>query len=42
MYIQMLTLAEGSLSEGDFAAWMRPRLRSKAQNKVHEPKRRYG
>ncbi|HNV78817.1 MAG TPA: type II toxin-antitoxin system death-on-curing family toxin [Thermomonas sp.] len=40
MYIQMLTLAEGSLSEADFAAWMRPRLRSKSPNKVHEPRRR--
>ena len=41
-YLQMLSLAEGSLGEADFAAWMRPRLRSKATNKVHEPKRRYG
>ena len=41
-YLQMLSLAEGSLGEGDFTAWLRPRLRSKAPNKVHEPKRRYG
>ena len=41
-YLQMLSLAEGSLGEADFAAWLRPRLRSKAPNKVHEPKRRYG
>ena len=41
-YLQMLSLAEGSLSEADFAAWLRPRLRSKAPNKVHERKRRYG
>ena len=39
-YIQMLTLAEGSLSEADFASWLRLRLRSKATSKVHEPKRR--
>jgi death-on-curing protein len=41
-YMQMLSLAEGSLSEADFATWLRPRLRSKAPNKVHERKRRYG
>ena len=41
-YLQMLSLAEGSLGEADFAAWLRPRLRSKAPNKVHEPKRLYG
>ena len=41
-YLQMLSLAEGSLDEADLAAWLRPRLRSKAPNKVHEPKRRYG
>lgn len=40
-YLQMLSLAEGSLGEADFAAWLRPRLRSKAPNKVHEPKKRY-
>ena len=41
-YMQMLSLAEGSLSEADFATWLRPRLRSTAPNKVHERKRRYG
>ena len=40
-YLQMLSLADGSLGEADFAAWLRPRLRSKAPNKVHEPKKRY-
>ena len=40
--LQMLSLAEGSLGEADFAAWLRARLRSKAPNKVHAPKRRYG
>ena len=42
MYLQMLSLAEGSLSEADFAAWMRPRLHSKTPARVHEPRKRYG
>ncbi len=40
-YLQMLTLAEGSLSEADFAAWLRPRLRLESDRAVHEPKTRY-
>lgn len=40
-YLRMLSLADGSLGEADFAAWLRPRLRSKSPNKVHEPKKRY-
>ena len=40
-YLQMLSLADGSLGEADFAAWLRPRLRSKAPNVVHEPTKRY-
>ena len=40
-YLQMLSLADGSLGEADFAAWLRPRLRSKAPNEVHEPTKRY-
>lgn len=42
LYIQMLSLAEGSLSEADFATWMRPRLQSRTPKRVHEPKKRYG
>lgn len=41
-YIQMLSLAEGSLSEADFAAWLRPRLGTGGGNAVHEPPARYG
>lgn len=40
-YLQMLSLAEGTLSEADFADWLRPRLRLQSGNAVHEPKRRY-
>ena len=40
-YLQMLTLAEGSLSEADFAAWLRPRLRLESDRAMHEPKTRY-
>src|ERR1700733_9223020 len=37
-YVQMLALAEGSLSESDFAAWLRSRLRLESDRAVHEPK----
>lgn len=40
-YVQMLALAEGSLSEPDFADWLRPRLRLQTGNAVNEPKPRY-
>jgi death-on-curing protein len=40
-YMQMLTLAEGSLAEADFAAWLRPRLQSQASNAVHEARPPY-
>lgn len=40
-YVQMLALAEGSLSEADFAAWMRPRLQGHASGAVHESRKRY-
>ena len=40
-YIQMLSLAEGSLSEADFAAWLRPRLGIGGGSAVHEPRVRY-
>lgn len=40
-YTHMLALAEGSLSESDFAAWLRPRLRMETDRAVHEAKPRY-
>ena len=41
-YVQMLALAEGSLSEADFAAWLRPRLKARPRGgAVHEPRARY-
>jgi len=41
-YVQMLALAEGTLSEADFAAWLRPRLQAKPRGTaVHEPRARY-
>ena len=39
-YVQMVSLAEGSLSEAEFADWLRPRLRL-AGDAVHEPKTRH-
>jgi death-on-curing protein len=40
--VQMLALAEGSLREADFAAWLRPRLQAKPRaDAVHEPRARY-
>ncbi|HEY2344621.1 MAG TPA: type II toxin-antitoxin system death-on-curing family toxin [Xanthomonadaceae bacterium] len=40
-YTRMIALAEDSLSEADFAAWLRPRLRLESGDAVHEPKARY-
>jgi len=40
-YVQMLALAEGTLSEADFAAWLRSRLRLESDRAVHEPQARY-
>jgi death on curing protein len=40
-YVHMLALAEGKLSERDFAAWLRDRLRFGASGKAHQPRRRY-
>lgn len=36
-YITTLALAEGSLSEADFAAWLRERIQCAPDNQVHEP-----
>jgi len=40
-YLQMLSLAEGALTEVEFAEWLRPHLRLHARDAVHEPKKRY-
>lgn len=37
----MLTLAEGNLSEKDFAIWLRTHLRADIQGRVHEPRASY-
>ena len=41
LYPVYLSLAEGSLSEAEFADWLRPRLRLAAGDAVHEPKQRH-
>lgn len=40
-YVAMLSLAEGSLSEPDFAAWLRARIRVEGAGEVHEPRAEY-
>ncbi len=40
-YLSMLALAEGSLSEADFAAWLRRHLRPAPGTAVHEPQTNY-
>jgi death-on-curing protein len=37
-YIAMLALAEGSLSEAEFAAWLRPRIARQRGKGVQEPR----
>jgi death-on-curing protein len=41
LFAQYLALAEGKLSERDFAAWLRERLRPAAPSEVHEHRRVY-
>jgi death-on-curing protein len=41
MYLRMLSLVEGSLSEADFTDWLRPHLRLTADGPIHEPRARY-
>lgn len=41
-YMTILALAEGKLSESDFAAWLRGRLRASAGGEVHEARATYG
>jgi death-on-curing protein len=40
-YVSILALAEGKLSEHDFAAWLRERLRLAPRGEAHEPRRAY-
>lgn len=39
-YVAMIALAEGSLSEADFAAWLRRHLRAEAAGEINEPRAR--
>jgi death-on-curing protein len=41
LYPVYIALADGSLSEADFAAWLRPRLKLVAGTSVNEPRARY-
>lgn len=41
LYPVYLSLAEGSLDEAAFAAWLRPRIRPAADRQVHEKRARY-
>jgi death-on-curing protein len=41
MYAAMIALAEGRLSEPDFAVWLRKRIRVPPRGGAHEPRRRY-
>lgn len=41
-YIAMLGLAEGSVGETEFAAWLRARIRRPAGREVHEPAAGHG
>ena len=41
LYPMYLSLAEGSLSEADFAAWLRRHIVPAPDNKVHAPRARY-
>jgi len=40
-YLTMLALAEGKLSERDFAAWLRVHARAHGRGKAHEPRVAY-
>lgn len=40
-YVSMIALAEGSLSEAEFAAWLRQHIRTDAKKRVNEPRARY-
>lgn len=40
-YLTMLVLAEGKLSEKDFAAWLRAHLQASTRNQLHESRGAY-
>ena len=40
-YVSMIALAEGSLSEAEFAAWLRQHIGLDAKKHVNEPRARY-
>jgi death on curing protein len=40
-YVAMLALAEGTLSEADFAAWLRRHIQTVPGDEVHEPRPGY-
>ena len=40
-YIAMLGLADGSVGEAEFAAWLRPRIATRSTGGVHEAATRY-
>ena len=40
-YITVLSLAEGKLSEQEFATWLGTHLRAETRNKAHEPRAKY-
>lgn len=40
-YLTMLGLAEGKLSERDFAAWLRGRVHERGRGQAHEPRPAY-
>lgn len=42
LYPAYIALADGSLPEADFAAWLRQRIRHDSGTGVHEPKAAYG
>jgi death-on-curing protein len=41
-YVAMLSLAEGSLSESDFAGWLRAHMKLQPRKDVQEKRARYG
>lgn len=41
MYAAMIGLAAGAVTEADFAAWLRPRLKLIRRPRVHEKRARY-
>ena len=40
-YVRMIGLAEGSLSEAEFATWLREHIRLHGKKQVNEPRARY-